>query len=222
MKLNTKIIALIAIGAAYLLNKRTTSSLRKELEEIRNQSMIDDDILRNEMEERTEDPNTAIKKNISITPKLDFGNMSGRAWCVRMIWVINNLSTKYTYTITGIKSVVTIDGYTCKVWAPGNQTTPLTLSPGKSVEIWSEKDNIILYDAESVRKEIYKKYHKQYDYQSGLNTITNIRVQSSYGGTEVVSYVDLAGTIRQKKGVGYWGLTDKYGQDGENMINKDL
>lgn len=215
-----KIGILIAAGIAYLMSRKSTT-LEEELEKLRRQVESGNSSIIDYVEERTQKPDELIRESIQITPELEFGNMGGRAWCVRMTWKLKNVS-KYTYVITGIKSVCTILGYTCKKWMPGNTSTFVTLKPGQTAEIRSEKDNIILYDEESVRKVLYDAYYKQYDWSDGLDTVTNLRVQSLYGEGTVASYEDLPGEIRQKKGVGYWGLTDGYGQEGENMVGKDL
>ena len=216
MNSGLKIGILLAAGAAYLYDTFRQTTLAEELEKLKKQIEDGDSDVRDIVEEKTKDPEEVIKESIRITPYLDFGEFKGRKWSVRMTWKIKNVG-QYTYIITGIKSVVTILGYTCKFWMPGNTSTFLTLMPGEEGEILSEKDIICLYDEGDVRDKIYDKFRGNYNYQDGLNTVTNLRIQSIFGGSRVVTYDNLLGQAKDHKGVNYWN-----NKHGKNMVNEDL
>ena len=210
-----KIGILLAAGIAYLMSNKTTT-LQEELEKLRNavdngQAQID------ELQEQVErSPEDIVRDSIQITPYLDFGGFDTANWSVRLTWKLKNVS-QYTYVITGIKSVVTLCGYTCKYWMPGNTSEFITLRPGQSVEIMSEKDNITLYDSKEVREKIRSAYYNEYNYVEGLDTVTVLRVQNVYGGSRIVNYEDCRGYIRNLKGVTWFS-----NRNGENMVGKEL
>ena len=133
-----------------------------------------------------------------------------------MRWKLTNHS-QYTYVVTGIKSVVTIDGYTSKLWMPAQTNQFVTLRPGQTAWLSSRANTIELYDVGDVRSSIRDHYYTQYDYIDGLDTVTNLRVQSLYGEGTVVSYEECRGQIRNAKGVTYFN-DDK----GTNMVGQDL
>lgn len=210
-----KIGILLAAGIAYLMSNKTTT-LQEELERLRilinnGQAQID------ELEEKVErSPEDIVRDSIQITPYLDFGELEGDNWSARITWKLKNIS-QYTYVITGIKSVLTIKGYTVKYWMPGNVSNFVTLNPGQEVEIKSEKDIIKFYDDGSTIGYIRSLYRQVYDYVPDLHTVTTLRVQNIYGGSRVVNYEDCNGYVRHLKGVDYFK-----NKNGENMVGKDL
>ena len=236
MNLKTKIGILLGAGIAYILLNRS-KTLADELEKLRNQGVVDYTDIINYIDDKTKRPEDVITSNIQIKPYLDFGELDGDKWSVRMRWELKNNSNTYTYVVTGIKSIVSIMGYTCKFWAPGNDTNFVTLSPGATAEIRSEKDIIMLYDDKSVREKIISNYvpetwkgntsiinssHIATDYKEGLEAATYLRVQSVYGSSTVVSYGNIAGQIRKLYKKNGWAAVYFNNKEGRNMIGEDL
>ena len=236
MNFKMKLGILAGVGVAYWLLNRSRS-LEQELEKLRNQGVVDYTDIVDYVDQKTKKPEDVITDNIEIKPYLDFGELDGEKWSVRMRWELKNKSNTYTYVITGIKSIVSIMGYTCKFWAPGNDTNYVTLKPGATAEIRSEKDIIMLYDDKSVREKIIKNYVPDTwkgntsainseqiatAYKSGLEAATYLRVQSVYGSSAVVSYGNITGQIRKIYKKSGWAAVYFNNKEGRNMIGEDL
>lgn len=217
MNIGTK-IAIIGGAVLLYLFKNKSTTLEEELNKLRELVNSGDQSIMDYVEDKTKKGDELIVDSIAIEPYLDFGELAGEKWSVRMIWKLTN-NSKYTYVITGIKSVVTLLGYTCKYWMPGNDKNFVTLRPGQTVEIRSEKDIIKLYDDKSVRDTIIATYINTTDYKEGLDAATYLRVQSIYGESTIASYGNIAGMVRKLNGSKTVYFNNK---EGRNMVGEDL
>lgn len=216
MKISSKILLIAAAGIGYYIFNRSTS-LEDELKELREEMYEGDSNAKDYTDEKTINHEDLIQKSIKITPYLQIGQFGKERWSMQMVWKLKNVSTKYTYVITGIKSVVTILGYTCKKWMPGNTATFVTLRPGAEATIYCNKNEYYFYNERETRLAILDEVGGNYEDLDILDTVTNLRVQSVFGESTVATYQDLQGYVQNIKGKYYF-----QNDDGHNMVDEEL
>ena len=218
------ITTIIGFGAAALLlfqkQNDSVDKLQKQLEQLKEDQQADIEDINNKINENDASKDTYIKKYIKVTPFLQFTRVANTNWIGRFTWEIKNTSSDKTFTITAVKAVFTLCGYTCNLFIPGNDDQPITLAPGKTAKLNSTWQDKKWFNDSKARDVIRKSLRDDIGKSVGDKLTANIsmKVQSALSGAGVItaSWENVAGDVWLTSGAVHY-----YDKQGENFLNKD-